>query len=341
MKAKLQPRIEQADRPRLEDLIPLSTPLTIFVDPSSACNFACKFCPTGHRELIAETGRYQGVMHLDLFRKIVADLDEFDAPVKVLRLYKDGEPLLNKRFADMVRIAKASPKVDVVDTTTNAALATPARMGPILAAGIDRINVSVYGMTAETYRSFSGVACDPQRIADNVAWLYANRGTCEVAVKTTAELLANDEERARFFALFGDISDRIFVENLSPCWPEFDVETATGWTITQGLYGQPIDHGTDVCPYVFYSYSVNPDGLVSACFIDWGRKLVVGDVRTESMRAIWNGDAMNALRLQHLRGERKNNPVCGSCGQLSNCMPDKIDAHRETLLARVEASLTC
>ena len=338
MKAKLQPRIEQDGRPRLEDLIPLATPLVIFVDPSSACNFACKFCPTGHLDLIKETGRYQGLMHLDLFRKVVSDLDEFDAPVKVLRLYKDGEPLLNKRLADMVAIAKASPRVERVDTTTNAYLATPERLGPILAAGIDRINVSVYGMAAETYRSFSGVAVEPQRIADNVAWLYANRGRCEVAVKTTAELLAGGE-RERFFALFGNICDRIFVENLSPCWPEFDVEARTGWPITEGLYGQPIDADTDVCPYVFYSYSVNPDGLVSACFIDWGRKLVIGDVRTQSMRAIWNGDAMNALRLQHLRGDRKSNPVCRSCGQLSNCMPDKIDAHREALLARVEASL--
>src|SRR5262249_12512329 len=107
-----------------------------------------------------------------------------------------------------------------------------------------------------------------------------------------------------------------------------------GWKITNGLYGQPIDTSTNVCPYIFYSYSVNPEGLVSACFIDWARKLVVGDVRRQSMKSIWNGELMNQLRLQHLRGERKQNSVCGSCGQLSNCMPDKIDAHREALLAR-------
>ncbi len=34
-------------------------------------------------------------------------------------MYKDGEPLLNKRFADMVAYAKESGRVEYIDTTTN------------------------------------------------------------------------------------------------------------------------------------------------------------------------------------------------------------------------------
>ena len=41
---------------------------------------------------------------------------------------------------------------------------------------------------------------------------------------------------------------------------------------------------------------------------------------------------MNALRLQHLEGRRRQNGVCGNCGQLSHCLPDNIDAHRLALL---------
>jgi hypothetical protein len=41
---------------------------------------------------------------------------------------------------------------------------------------------------------------------------------------------------------------------------------------------------------------------------------------------------MNALRLQHLEGRRRQNGVCGNCGQLSHCLPDNIDAHRLVLL---------
>lgn len=334
MRAQLKPRIDLEGRTPLETVIPLATPFIVFVDPASACNFACTFCPTGHRDLIAETGRYNGLMKFELFEKIIGDLAEFDEPIKVLRLYKDGEPFLNKRLADMVALAKRSGRVDRVDTTTNGSLITPERLGPVLEAGIDRINVSVDGMDRETYRRFTGVDFDVRVLADRVRWLYENRGDCEVVVKIPSELVTDDQRR-EFFDLFSDHCDRIFVENFAPCWPGFDVEGLTGAKIERGIYQQDVGD-TLVCPYIFYGYSVNADGLVSACFLDWGRKLVIGDVRECSMWEIWNSDAMNALRLQHLRGERGKNPTCGGCGQLTHCLPDNIDAHREILLLKFE-----
>lgn len=36
----------------------------------------------------------------------------------------------------------------------------------------------------------------------------------------------------------------------------------------------------------------------------------------------------------HLEGRRKQNGVCGNCGQLSHCLPDNIDTHRLSLLAK-------
>lgn len=337
MRAKVKPRIELEGRTALETVIPLATPFIVFVDPASACNFKCPFCPTGHHDLIAETGRFQGAMKFELFRKIIDDLAEFDRPIKVLRLYKDGEPFLNRRLADMIAYAKRSGRVDYVDTTTNGSLMSPERLGPVLAAGLDKINISVDGMTDDAYRKFTGFKFDFGRFVENVKWLYANRGRCEVAVKIPAELI-NEAERQAFFDTFGDHCDRIFVENFAPCWPQFDIVKHTGVKITKGIYQQDIGT-TDVCPYIFYGYSVNADGLVSSCFLDWGRKLIVGDVRKESMRTIWNSRAMNELRIQHLQGKRSHNAVCGKCGQLSHCLPDNIDAHRETLLARVSESL--
>lgn len=338
MKAALKPRINLDNRPALETVIPLATPYVIFVDPASACNFKCTFCPTGHRDLIARTGRFQGLMQFDVFQKIVDDLVEFDAPIKVLRLYKDGEPFLNKNLAKMVGYARASTKIEKIDTTTNGSLIDPERIGPVLEAGIDRINISVDGMRDEEHNKVTGTKFDFTRMVQNVKWAYANKGNCEIVIKTINEILTEDQ-RQQFLDIFGNYCDRIFIENFSPCWPEFDGEEKTGWTITKGLYGQPINKDALVCPYIFYGYSVNADGLVSACFIDWGRKLIIGDVRKQSMKEIWNSDLMNQLRLQHLRGERKQNLVCGNCGQLSNCQPDDIDQHREMLLTKVMAAL--
>jgi radical SAM protein with 4Fe4S-binding SPASM domain len=334
MKAQLKPRINLEGRTPLETVIPLSTPFVVFVDPASSCNFKCTFCPTGHRDMIDETGRFQGVMKLDVFKKVVDDLAAFDKPIKVLRMYKDGEPFLNKRLADMVAYAKQSKFIDYIDTTTNGTFLSPDRIGPVLEAGIDKINISVDGMTEETYVQFTGFKFDFKTFVQNVKWLYDNKRNCEVVVKIPGELIT-EAQRQEFFDTFGDHCDRIFVENFAPCWPEFDVEEHTGIKITKGIYQQEIG-GTDTCPYIFYGYSVNADGLVSSCFLDWGRKLIIGDVRQQSMKEIWNSDLMNTLRLQHLKGQRRQNGVCGNCGQLSHCLPDNIDAHRPMLLTKFQ-----
>ncbi|MBU0726843.1 MAG: radical SAM protein [Alphaproteobacteria bacterium] len=332
MKAEIKPRINLEGRTPLQDVIPLNTPFVVFVDPASACNFKCPFCPTGHRNLIDETGRFQGAMKLDLFKKIIDDLSEFDKPIKVLRMYKDGEPFLNRNLAQMIAYAKQSGRVEYIDTTTNGSLMTPERLAPVLEAGLDKINISVDGMNVEQYKRFTGFDFDFETFVGHVKWLYANKGDCEIVVKIPRELIT-EAQCQEFYDTFGDHCDRIFIENFAPCWPEFDVEAHTGFEIKEGIYQQPVTP-TDTCPYIFYGMSVNADGLVSSCFLDWGRKLLIGDVRTQSVKAIWNSGEMNALRRLHLEGKRCQSPVCGSCGQLSHCLPDNIDAYRDELLPK-------
>ena len=213
-------------------------------------------------------------------------------------------------------------------------MSTPARMGPILEAGLDKLNLSVDGMSDEALLAFTGAKVSFARMVENVRWLYANRGSCEVVIKIPDELLGPDE-RERFFDTFGDICDRISTEKFAPCWPGFDVEERSGIKITGGIYQQEPTE-TETCPYIFYSYSVNTDGLVSSCFLDWERKLVIGDVRKQSMKSIWTSERMQALRIQHLEGKRRQNSVCSGCGQLSHCLPDNIDAHAGMLLERMQ-----
>src|SRR4030043_1495730 len=122
IKTKIKPRIELENRTKLEEVIPLEVPFVVFLDPADICNFQCKFCPTGNRALIKNIKRNSGLMDFELYKKIIADLCEFEKPIKVLRLYKDGEPLLNPRFADMVHYAKKSGCTLQVDTTTNGSL---------------------------------------------------------------------------------------------------------------------------------------------------------------------------------------------------------------------------
>ncbi len=110
----------------------------------------------------------------------------------------------------------------------------------MLAAGIDKINISVDGMTKDQYKSFTGFDFDFPTFVANVKWLYENQGNCEVVVKIPAELITQ-AQRQEFFDTFGDQCDRIFIENFAPCWPEFDIESHTGGQDHPG-HLQPRDH---------------------------------------------------------------------------------------------------
>ena len=329
MKAKYEPRIDLVNRTPLETVIPLSTPFVVFVDPSDACNFKCRFCPTSDRALMKLAGRPWKQMSFDLFKKIADDMTEFPEQVEVLRMYKDGEPLLNKRLADMIKYAKDVGASKRIDTTTNAALLTKDKGKEIADAGLDRINISIYGLSNEHYKEFSGVKLEFERVLANVRDFYEVRGNCEMLVKIQGDTLSS-QEKEMFLQQFGDYSDKIYIEHIMSCWPEFELR---GVDINQehGIYGQEIKE-VNACPYPFYSFSINSDGLSSVCFLDWGRKMIVGDVRDQSVKEIWNGEKLKAFRKMFLEGERRKHPQCGKCGQMTHGLPDNIDPYREELL---------
>ena len=60
------------ERTKLETVIPLQTPFILYVDPSSACNLRCNFCPCGmaHSDLWTDEKRNSiGIMDFDIFKK--------------------------------------------------------------------------------------------------------------------------------------------------------------------------------------------------------------------------------------------------------------------------------
>ena len=331
MKAEIKPRIELDNRTKLEEVIPLGTPFVIFLDPSDQCNFRCKFCPTGDNKLMKKVKRPSGIMDFDLYKKIIDDLGELEKPIKVLRLYKDGEPLLNPKFSDMIRYAKKHGCALQIDTTTNASLLGPKINLELISSGLDRINISINGLSDQSYREFTRYKIRFNTLVDNIRHFYEHRGNCQVSIKMVGDNLPAADHQ-RFFDIFGDIADRIFIEHVAPCWPTFEM-TDVAPNTSVGIYGQEIRE-VEVCPYIFYSLSINSDGGVSLCFLDWARQLIVGDLKTQSFKDIWNGKLLSDYRKMHLLKKRKTHSICGVCGQLSHGLPDNIDPFAGQLIER-------
>ena len=337
MKAEIKPRIDLENRTKLETVIPISVPYVIFIDPSDLCNFQCKFCPSGDRELMKNVGRDLKTMDFDLFKKIIDDICDFDKPLKMLKLYKDGEPLLNPKFSDMVKYAKQSNCTERISTTTNASLLNPKRNIEIIEAGLDQINISIEGVNYQQYLEFSKYKIDFDKLVGNITHFYENRNRCEMIIKINGDTISEEEEK-RFFEIFGDIADGVYIEHVMSCWPEFDLK---GIEINQefGIYGQKIKEVL-VCPYVFYCFSINSNGTASLCFLDWSRKLIIGNVKRESVKDIWNGEKLLDYQKMFLMKKRKEHPVCSDCGQMSHGLPDDIDAYTDMLLERLKKNET-
>ena len=333
MKAKIQRRIETKNLTELGKAVPLETPYVLLVDPSNLCNFRCKFCPTGNRDLIRNTGRFQGNLDFNLFKKIIDDLKEFSNPIKVLRLYKEGEPLINPHFSDMIKYAKDSKRVLRIDTTTNGVLLNPKLNRKIIDAGLDQINISVNGVSSEQIYKFTNTKVNFEQYCDNIRDLYENKGNCEIYIKSIRENLSS-EEQSTFFEIFGNLSDRIFLENLSPAWPEFKFD-GIEMKFNSGHYGQPIIQ-RQVCPYIFYIMVINSDGKTSLCVGDWKHQLGYGDTSKQSVKDIWLSEIINSHRIAHLENRRSDNSFCGVCQVISHGTIENIDAYAKEIRQRFD-----
>jgi radical SAM protein with 4Fe4S-binding SPASM domain len=336
MKAKFKSKLRTENRVALETVIPLDTPFLIYVDPSSACNFKCQFCPTGHKDLLDNSEYQRNIMSFDLFKKLVDDLQEFNSPIKVMRMNKIGEPSLNKHLPDMIAYAKASGQVEWIDFATNGSLLKPELVDKLIQSGLDRINISLEGINKEQYLQHAKVDINFERLLEGFRYLYAHKNHCEVTIKVPGNYLT-PEEKQSFLDTFSALCDQIFIEELAPIWPSFDVEKRANVSvnINQGQYGNELV-AKNVCSVIFYALAINSDGTVSACCPDWDQKLIVGDIKTQSLKNIWYSPEFNNLRRLHLQGLRKENPICASCGHISHSQIDNIDPYKEDILEQFE-----
>lgn len=335
MNAKKGKRIIEGERTRLETVIPLDTPFILFLDPSSKCNLSCQFCPCGnaHKDSWG-ANKKTSIMPYSLYRKIIDDVAQFPVQLKVLRLYKEGEPLLNKRLPDMIHYAKKKEVAGSIDFTTNGVLLVPDLSLALIDAGIDRINISVEALSEEEYFKVCGLKIDFRQFINNLQFLYKNKQQCHIFIKIIDESLGKHKEQ-EFFDLFGEFCDEIDIEKVTPVWPEFQLESQFGNKFETNILGGEVNNNL-VCPYIFYQMCINSDGSVSACLMDWNHKLIVGNAKDRNVVEIWQNEVLTKMRIENLSANRNSLDVCKECGQLKyGGLVDNIDEYREELLSKI------
>lgn len=313
---------------RLADAVPLSTPWTMFIEPTNACNFRCDYCPTGHTDLLERVGRKNTLMSYELFCKLVDDLRAFPRRLKMCNVYKDGESLIHPRFCDMVRYLRAADVTENIWLKTNGALLTPALNAELVTCGLDMIGVSVQHVHAQGFYDIAKVRIDYDKYRVGVLDLYQrSRGTSTRISAKIADVGFSEADKAQFIADFSDRCDFIAIEGLHG-WSTsevFDFKLGTD----QAFDGTPRKEKI-ACPLVLYMLTVSANGDVSICNDDWAHYHQIGNAAHMGLADIWNGARLRDFRLMHLEGRRGENMACANCDYLQ-ALPDSVDADLEEL----------
>jgi MoaA/NifB/PqqE/SkfB family radical SAM enzyme len=129
----------------------------LYVEPTNRCNLDCRTCMRhGWEEEL-------GFMEFGLFKKIMADLRSLSEMPGIF-FGGFGEPLGHPRIVDMVALAKTSgAKVELI---SNGILLDDAMAEQLIAAGLDRLWVSIDGASPASYADV--------RLGDHLPGIIAN-----------------------------------------------------------------------------------------------------------------------------------------------------------------------
>lgn len=337
----VRPRIHSAEKKPLQDIVPLKTPISAHVDISSICNYRCSFCFQADTKGMKEVGLKRGWMELEMFKKIIDDFKQFPDKIKKIKIGNHGEPTLHPEVAEMVQYANESQTADIVEMFTNGSKLEPELNKKLVKAGLQRINISLEGLSDQRYLDVAGVKQNFQEIIDGVKSLYEiktkENSDLQIYVKIAdqahalkgdkdVKFILSEEEKKYFFDTFTPICDEIFVEKVVPQWADTQLDKQNEVSDT-GMYGQKIKKWKDSCPFIFMYLHFNCDGTVSPCTLDWPRKVVIGNVKENTVKEIWEGDSLRQLQVAMLAGKRKCINLCNNCSAPMVCVEEDLDSH--------------
>jgi MoaA/NifB/PqqE/SkfB family radical SAM enzyme len=263
-------------------------PEIVQIESTNLCNAKCVFCPRDDME------RRQGIMDMALFQKVA---DECAAlGIGHIRMHNYGEAFMDRQLVEKVRYAKrlGIPEVGLI---SNGSLITEAAARGMVEAGLDAINISVDAAGKDVFeRTRLGLNYD--KVIANIERLIRIR---DEAGKRRPKLILsfvrqdNSHEEQTFIEHWKSKADKIHITDLH------------NWAGT-------LNHQSNVnfpCYRPWLTFTVLWDGRVSLCCADFDGHEILGDLRTATIKEIWNGDLYRQARRAHL--DHGGPSVCQSC----------------------------
>jgi radical SAM protein with 4Fe4S-binding SPASM domain len=321
-------------RTELHEKLPLRTPFSVHMFVSYFCNFKCNYCLHSLSDKQLKEKKFQKqFMDFDLYKKAIDDIAAFDDKLKALIFAGHGEPLLHKDIAKMVEYAKKKEIADRIEIVTNGSLLTKKMSDELIAAGLDRLRISVQGITDNKYREVTGKMINFDEFIDNIRYFYQHKKKTQIYCKIIDIALEHDAGQENFYQIFQPIADEVAVEYAIPFVQELDYSKLKN-DFEQSKQGNQVSK-SNICSMPFYMLVVTPNGdMVPCCSTDV--PLIYGNVKEKSLKTIWHSAITKGFCRLQLLGNRNKHPICSLCSvpQYGLQNGDYLDDHTEELLKK-------
>ncbi len=265
---------------------------------TTRCNYNCIICP---RERLT---RKKQTMSFELFKMLFDKINQETNQYNIITFPGMGEPLLDKTLNKKIKYAKNRNYHVLI--LTNASLLSVERFRELEELGVDSIRVSFYGNTPQSYASVHGIK-DKTLFKKNRDSLTA---ICKIK-KHTRILLTyntvqnnNDSDVNSWIAYWQDRADLLEV------WrPHNWVNGKTYRSVQQSKL--------KTCGRPFKTpLQIQVDGTVNMCCFDFDGKLLLGDLKKQSLKEIFESPMFKKIEQRHRTGDFENSGlICENCDQ--------------------------
>lgn len=291
------------------------SPFSLSIEPTTACNLGCPECPSGLKQFTRPTGKIQADLHEKM-------LTETSKSVFYINYYFQGEPFLHPDFLTLIRSAKKHRIYTA--TSTNAHFITKEKAKEIVESGLDRLIISIDGLTQATYENYR-VHGKLEKVLEGTQHLIEAK---EALKSKTPHLIfqflavkPNEHEIPEVFELgkkMGIDEVRIKTAQLydfkhgNPLMP--DNEQYSRYRLqSDGTYKLKYKLGNH-CWRMWSSSVFTWDGQVVPCCFDKDAKHVLGSLAHRSFGEIWNSREYVSFRNAVLTN-RNQIDICQNCSE--------------------------
>ena len=288
-------------------------PISISIEPTTACNLGCPECPSGLKMFSRPTGN----LDTKLFETIIEQVKD---TLIYLTFYFQGEPFINKHFLKMVKYA--SDKKIFTATSTNAHFITEKVAEEIIHSGLDHLIISMDGTTQEVYEQYrvNGHLNKVLQGTENI--IAAKKRLKSATPKVIFQFLVVKHNEHQIDDLY-QLAHKMGVDQVALKTAQvYDYKNGSDLFPTNEKYSRYKKNKAGFfeiknklrnhCWRLWHSSVITWDGDLVPCCFDKDAKYKMGTIKNQSFKDIWHDQTYKSFRNSIIQS-RKNIDICQNC----------------------------